>query len=75
MCSGVFRFRGGFVADRRQLAEEIPIGLDIILDQVVCVGNEPELSDCTRNDFGNALGCRRHEAAACLCIDGMCSDN
>ena len=50
------------MADRRQLAEQIPTGLDIILDRVVCVGNESELSDCASNEFGNALGC-------------MCSDN
>ena len=62
------------MADRRQLAEQIPTGLDIILDRVMCVGNESELSECARNELGNALGCRRHEAAACLCISGMCSD-
>ena len=61
------------MANTRELVDPIPTGLDIILDQVVCVGNEPELSECPRNDFGNALGCRRDEAAACLCIDGMCS--
>ena len=62
------------MADRRQLAEQIPTGLDIILDRVVCVGNESELSDCASNEFGNELNCRMDEAAACLCIDGMCSD-
>ena len=60
------------MADTRELAEQIPTGLDIILDRVVCVGNESELSECARDDFGNELGCRRDEAAACLCIDVMC---
>ena len=59
------------MADRRELVEPIPADLDIILDQVMCVGNESELSECARNEFGNALGCRRHEAAACLCIGGV----
>ena len=63
------------MADTRELVDPIPTGLDIILNQVVCFGNESELSDCPRNEFGNALGCRRDEAAACLCIDDMCSDN
>ena len=57
--------------DRRELVDPIPADLDIILDQVMCVGNEAELSECARDEFGNDRNCRMDEAAACLCIDGM----
>ena len=56
--------------DRRELVDPIPADLDIILDQVMCVGNEAELSECARDEFGNARNCLQVEAAACLCIDG-----
>ena len=56
--------------DRRELVDPIPADLDIILDQVMCVGNEAELSECARDEFGNARNCLLVEAAACLCIDG-----
>ena len=61
--------------ERRELMEPIPTGLDIILDQVECVGNESELSECAHNEFGNELNCDVNEATGCLCFDGTCSDN